>query len=147
MNRVMTAVLAALLLTATGCTSVANLGGNKVAIPRTVEDRSPFGTNMGFARVEVCDVKQDEDAILFTNKEYVNCLPVTGWQPMSSQGQGGQIVEGALIGGGIAGGAALLRPSTITSNATSNSISSSTATAPTSITNNITSNVQNGSIH
>lgn len=147
-------IVITLCLLATGCTSVVDLGKGRVAVPRYAEVRSPFGTNAGFIRVDECySVVKKEEGLqpLFPTVEYVDCVQATNWEPVSSQGQGGQIVQGALIGGGIAGGAALLRPSTVTGNATANSASNATSnsvsSAPTSITNNVTTSVQNGAIH
>lgn len=147
MNKI---IITTLCLLATGCTSVADLGKGRVAVPRYVEVRSPFGTNAGFIRVDECyAVEKKEEGLQPLNPtvEYVDCVQATNWEPVSSQGQGGQIVEGALIGGGIAGAAALLRPSTVTSNATANATSNSTSSAPTSITNTVTAGTQNGAVH
>lgn len=99
------------LLFLTGCTTVHDLGGGRYIVPRTAEVRSPFGTNMGFVMLETCDgVDRKESGLqpLFPTKDYINCQGLTDWQPMSSQGQGGQIVSGVLQASGLLGLGALV---------------------------------------
>lgn len=91
-------------LVASGCSTAYDLGGGRYAVTRVSEVRSPFGTNMGFAKLEACDgIPQAEEGLqpLVQTIDYRNCTGITDWMPMSSQGQGGQIVSGALIGVGI----------------------------------------------
>ncbi len=117
------------LLFLTGCTTVHDLSGGRYIVPRAVEVRSPFGTNAGFVMLETCDgIKREEAGLqpIFPTIEYVNCLPMTGWQAVSSQGQGGQIVSGVLQTGAILGAGAMIQvPS-----ATASSIQNVTVTAP-----------------
>lgn len=93
------------LVTLVGCHSAFDLGGGRYVVTQSTEQRSPFGTNMGFARAVMCDAPAiPEDGIMpiFPDaKDYRNCQAVTDWMPLGSQGQGGQIVGGALMGIGI----------------------------------------------
>jgi hypothetical protein len=88
-----------------GCATYNDLGNGRYDVTRTTEMRSPFGTNMGFAKVENCEgVRVNPGSSL----EFRDCRPVTDWVPMSSQGQGGQIVSGALTGVGAGVGGAMV---------------------------------------
>jgi hypothetical protein len=98
----MTRLLWALPLLLAGCASYNDIGDGRYDVTRTTEVRSPFGTNMGFAKVENCaGVKPSAVAAL----KFSDCHAVTTWTPMSSQGQGGAIAAGAIqgIGIGVAG--------------------------------------------
>jgi hypothetical protein len=125
-------LLAALM---TGCTTVHDLGGGRYIVPRVAEVRSPFGTNMGFVMLESCDgVPQDASwsSPLASATQYVNCRGITEWEPLGSQGQGGQIVSGLLQAGGLLGLGALMPASTssTTSSATSSATISTTGAIP-----------------
>lgn len=102
------------LLFLSGCTTVHDLGAGRYLVPRTVEERSLFGTNMGFAWVEACDGMADPKQ---PGMLYYNCEPVTGKIPMSSQGQGGQVVSGALQMIGLFGLGVLMPGGSVTNNA------------------------------
>jgi hypothetical protein len=122
-------ILACLMFTA--CTTVHDLGGGKYAVTQVSEERSPFGTNAGHTRLASCG-KREKDANWdnpFASKwAYdVDCTALTEWTPMNSQGQGGQVVSGALIGIGAGVAGALIGASS----ASSSSVSSTT----TAITN------------
>jgi len=101
--------ISALLLSAfiftTACTTVHDLGGGRYLVPRTVEERSLFGTNMGFAWIEACDGLPDQKQ---PGMVYFNCIAQTEKIPMSSQGQGGQITSGLLNAAGLWGLGALM---------------------------------------
>lgn len=120
-------ILAVLLLSA--CTSVHDLGGGRYIVPRVAEVRSPFGTNAGFVMLETCDgvphaaqwSQPFAPAI-----DYLNCQGLTDWQPVSSQGQGGQIVQGVLTGIGLGVLGATMPGGSVSSSA----VSSSTTMAP-----------------
>lgn len=88
-----------------GCTTVHELGNGRVVVPRTAEVRSPFGTNATWTMLENCESRPMPPG---QGTEYVDCQGLTDWVPMSSQGQGGQIVSGALTGLGIGVAGALL---------------------------------------
>lgn len=112
------------LLLLSGCTSVYDLGGGRYMVPRQVEVRSPFGTNVGYAKLEACDAVTREarwSEPFAASNDYVNCYGVTEWELVSSQGQGGQIVSGALNAGALVGVGALL-PSSASSATQSQSI-------------------------
>lgn len=101
----------------TGCTTVHDLGGGRYVVPRVAEVRSPFGTNAGFIMLETCDGIERKDSGLqpiFPTIDYVNCQGLTDWQPVSSQGQGGQVVSGVLQTGAILGAGALIPGSSAT---------------------------------
>lgn len=115
------------LLALAGCTTVHDLGGGRYIVPRAVEVRSPFGTNAGYVMLEMCDgVERKESGLrpLFPAMDYINCQGLTDWQPVSSQGQGGQVVSGVLQTGAILGAGALIPGSSATA------IQSTTILAP-----------------
>jgi hypothetical protein len=102
------------LMTLSACTTVHDLGGGRYLVPRTVEERSLFGTNMGFAWIEACDGEADPKQ---PGMLYRNCFAVTEKVPMSSQGQGGQITSGLLNAAGLWGLGALMPGGNVTNNA------------------------------
>jgi len=79
-----------LSLLISGCATYADLGEGHVARTVVTEERSMFGTNMGFSKLQHCE----KDA----KGELVNCRDLTAWVPMWSQGVGGQVMGGALTG-------------------------------------------------
>jgi hypothetical protein len=81
-----------------GCATYADLGQGHVARTLVSEERSSFGTNMGFSKLQHCE-KNDKG-------ELCNCRDLTAWIPMWSQGVGGQVVSGALTGLGFGLGSA-----------------------------------------
>lgn len=101
-----------------GCASYHDAGNGRYNITETTEVRSPFGTNMGFARIANCKGVPGNLGL-----EFSECNPVTGWTPMSSQGQGGAIVSGALVGLGAGIGGAMVD--------TGSSVIQNVVTAPT----------------
>lgn len=105
------------------CTTTHTLPNGQVIVPRMVEVRSPFGTNTAMMHLERCRTLPAEH--WWTSVRFVKCQPITKWKPMYSQGQGGQIVQGVLIGAGVGIGGALAGS---TATATSSSSSSATAT-------------------
>jgi hypothetical protein len=109
-------ILTTLLIT--GCTTTHDLGNGKYLVPRAIEERSLFGTNMGFAWIESCDGQVDPKK---PGMLYTNCTEVTAKVPMSSQGQGGQITSGLLQAAGFWGLGALMPGSNSVTNSTVNS--------------------------
>jgi hypothetical protein len=103
-----------------GCATYHDAGNGRYNVTETTEVRSPFGTNMGFARVANCKGEKAHPNDL--SMTLTDCNPVTGWVPMSSQGQGGQVVGGALTGIGAGVGGAMVN--------TGNSVVQSVITAP-----------------
>ena len=88
-----------------GCASYADLGNGRYAQTAFSENRSPYGTNGGFMRLESCP---GEKPGLFENRPAPKCDPLTEWVPVWSQGQGGQITAGALNTAGLLGFGALM---------------------------------------
>ena len=114
--------LAAFVLVLTGCSTYAELGQDRIGRTLISEHRSPFGTNMGFAKLQDCEKHYDSQRVFY---EPINCMDVTGWMPMYSQGVGGQIVGGALTGLGFGLGSAFSGASN-SANAVSNATSTVT---------------------
>ena len=114
-------VLAVLVLgTMTACASYIDYGDGRYGVTRVSEQRSPFGTNAGFAYMENCEGRKDNiGALAFTD-----CHAMTPIASVSSQGQGGQIVGGALTGLGFGLGSAFSGASNSAS-----AVSSSASTA------------------
>jgi hypothetical protein len=110
-------LLAAFGLTA--CATYHDAGNGRYNVTKTTQEPSLFGTNMGFARIENCARPQPD----YYPAVFTDCNPVTGWTPMYSQGQGGQVVGGALTGLGFGLGSAF------GSSSGASAISSSEATA------------------
>lgn len=79
--------------------------------PAKVEERSMFGTNHGFARLERCEV-QKEPWLFWMEKDFQNCRLLTAaeqaeWEGDQSRGAGPEIIGAAIVGGSIGAGAAL----------------------------------------
>lgn len=117
----MTKILWALpLLVLAGCASYIDYGNGRYGVTRVSEERSPFGTNAGFAYLDNCEgYRQNPGATL----EFKDCHAVTPLSVISSQGQGGQVVSGALNGLGFGLGSAFSGAT----GATSSAVSSATA--------------------
>jgi hypothetical protein len=122
------------MLASLGCTSYAEYGKDKVGIVRVAEERSPFGTNVAFGVLQVCDKVQEQkknagDARSNPTPEtkYVNCADQTTWTPFSSQGQGGQIAAGLLNAGGLIGLGALIPANNTTNNVSASSSASASS--------------------
>ena len=81
-----------------GCVSTHDLGNGRHAVPRTAEVRSPYGTNVTFAKLDDCDRVVGPNK---TTQEWINCITIVEWHLVSSQGQGGQITAGALNAAGL----------------------------------------------
>lgn len=120
------------LLLMTGCTTVYERGNGRVVVTRVSEQRSPFGTNITWTQLTDCEaVKKSDGGLvpLFGGTDYFDCQPLSGWVPMASQGQGGQIAQGVLNGAGLVGLGALMPSAGTTVNAVSSSSSAASATA------------------
>jgi hypothetical protein len=116
-------ILFALLLS--GCATYIDLGDGRYGVTRASEERSPFGTNAGFAYLENCQGIQDP-AYFYQKLTFTDCKQATPITPIYSQGVGGQIVGGALTGlgfglGNAFGGAS--NGASSSANATSNAVS------------------------
>jgi len=86
----------------TACTSVANLGNGRYAVPTAAEVRSPFGSNIAFGKLENCLGVQESPGATMV---YTDCHTIRDWsEALATQGQGGQILGGAAAGTGAAVG-------------------------------------------
>ena len=117
-----------LTLLLSGCATYAELPGNHIARVITAEERSPFGTNVTFGRLQHCEKRCDDKGVT----TYVHCQWASDWVPFSSQGQGGQVVSGALTGLGFGLGSAF------------SGAGNATGAVTNSITNTTTKSVVNG---
>lgn len=107
-----------------GCASYIDYGNGRYGVTRVSEERSPFGTNAGWTYLDNCEgYRQNPGSML----EFKDCRPMMAPVPISSQGQGGQIVGGALTGLGFGLGSAFSGATGATSTSTSNSISNAAA--------------------
>jgi hypothetical protein len=97
-----------------GCASYVNLDNGKAMRTVVTELRSPFGTNAGFMQLQQCDAKQRE-GYNYEKLDLTNCQAHSAWIPINSQGQGGQILGGALTGLGFGLGSAFGGSSTSSS--------------------------------
>ena len=89
----------------TACASYIDYGNGRYGVTRVSEERSPFGTNAGFAFLENCEgFRQNPGATL----EFKDCRQITPITPIQSQGQGGQVVGGAFTGIGMGVGGAMV---------------------------------------
>jgi len=102
-------LLALIALSLVACTTAFPRADGTYDVPRTVEVRSPFGTNAGFVKLEHCLTKTKDQ---FGFAEYTDCHPHKDWVSTQSQGQGGQVAAGALVGLGFGLGSAFAGGST-----------------------------------
>ena len=105
----------------TACASYIDLGNGRYGVTRVSEERSPFGTNAGWTYLDNCEgYRLSPGATL----EFKDCRPMMAPVPISSQGQGGQIVGGALTGFGFGVGSAFnnVGGATSSSSAISNAV-------------------------
>ena len=109
------------LLFLAGCASYIDYGNGRYGVTRVSEERSPFGTNAGFAYLDNCEGKQDPD-YHYQKLSFSDCHAITPISSISSQGQGGQIVGGALMGLGFGLGSAFSGASGASASLTSSSI-------------------------
>jgi hypothetical protein len=79
-----------------GCASYIDYGDGRYGVTKVSEQRSPFGTNGGYAVLMNCEGKQGN-----LGMEFTDCKQMTDYHPIYSQGQGGAIVGGALTGLGF----------------------------------------------
>ena len=117
-------LLAGLLGVLTACATYIDLGEGRYGVTRVSEDRSPFGTNAGFSYLENCKGTQ-APGYNYQKLTFSECFRVTDVVPIQSQGQGGQIVGGALTGLGFGLGSAFGGSSATSSRGASSSSSSS----------------------
>jgi hypothetical protein len=93
------------LILLVGCVSPHKESNGKYIKPAFTEERSPFGTNFAFGRLERCDGPQKKVLFYlsgdFTNCQWLSMEEQIAWQHGYSQGQGGQILEGVMNAGAL----------------------------------------------
>ena len=105
-----------------GCATDAELANERYGHLFKAEARSLFGVNDSRSRLYDCARGIDKN--YYATYVYTDCHPMESeWRQSSSQGAGGMIVGGALIGVGAGVGGAL----TEAGGAVSNAVSTSTA--------------------
>ncbi len=98
-------VVMGMVVVLSGCISPHKEASGTYIKTQHTEFRSPFGTNDSFAKPQRC--KGPEYVVLFyLEADFKDCkdLPAEelyAWQHGYSQGQGGQIVEGAMNAGAL----------------------------------------------
>lgn len=127
-----TIIFGGMTLALTACASYIDYGGGRYGVTRVSEQPSMFGTNAGFAYLENCQGIQQE-GYNYQKLTFVDCHPITPPQLITSQGQGGQIVGGALTGLGFGLGSAFGGSTTSSSSAAGASSSSTSSSSATGI--------------
>ena len=103
-----------------GCATDIDRGNGRADHLFKAEARSLFGVNDSRSRLYNC--KRDIDKNDYASYVYTDCQPMESeWRQSSSQGAGGLIVGGALIGVGAGVGGALSEAGGAVSNAVSSS--------------------------
>jgi hypothetical protein len=89
------------------------ISGKWIKLAKT-EERSAFGTNQGFARLERCDGPEHKKPWyrFYTESDFDKCVYLTKveqneWEHGYSRGAGPEIAGAAIMGGSIGIGAAL----------------------------------------
>ena len=102
-----------------GCATDADLGNGRYGHLLKAEARSMFGVNDSRSRLFNCVRTEDKND--YASYVYTDCQPMESeWRQSSSQGAGGMIVGGALIGVGAGVGGALAEGGSAVSNAAAN---------------------------
>ena len=111
-----------------GCATDADLGNGRYGHLLKAETRSLFGVNDSRSRLFNCVRETDKND--YASYVYTDCQPMESeWRQSSSQGAGGMVVGGALIGVGAGVGGAVAEGGSAVSNALSSATSSSTSSA------------------
>jgi len=105
-----TASIAAITVLLSGCITPHKEVNGQYTKPAKTEERSVFGTNHGFARLERCDVEK-EPWFFWFERDFKNCRLLTAaeqaeWEGDQSRGAGPEIVGAAIVGGSIGAGVA-----------------------------------------
>ena len=102
-----------LVLSLTGCITPHQEISGKWIKPAKTEERSAFGTNQGFARLQRCDGPEHKKPWyrFYTESDFDKCVYLTKaeqdeWEHASSRGAGPEIVGGLLVGVGAGAGLA-----------------------------------------
>lgn len=121
-------LLIAASLSLTACASYIDYGNGRYGVTRVSEERSPFGTNAGFSYLENCQGTQ-APGYNYQKLTFSDCFRVTDVTPIYSQGQGGQVVGGALTGLGFGLGNAFSGASSSSSSTSGSAASSSSSSS------------------
>lgn len=102
-----------LVLSLTGCITPHQEISGKWIKPAKTEERSAFGTNQGFARLQRCDGPEHKKPWyrFYTESDFDKCVYLTKaeqdeWEHASSRGAGPEIVGWLLVGVGAGAGLA-----------------------------------------
>lgn len=113
----------AVLFLLLGCiTAHKELNGKYTKVAQ-VENRSLFGTNQGFARLERCD-GPEKKVLWFSESDFTNCVYLTKadqneYEHASSRGAGPEIVSALVITSGLGPALALRNASSAVATSTS----------------------------
>lgn len=96
----------------TGCITPHKEVNGLYTKPAKTEERSLFGTNHGFARLERCTGPAEQPWLFWFESDFKDCRLLTKaeqdeWEGDQSRGAGPEIVGAAIMGGSIGAGAAL----------------------------------------
>ena len=91
-------IIALIVYSLIGCTSVVQREDGTWDVPRQVEVRSAFGTNQSAMSIDNC---MTEERRLFAASLYTGCTEVVPYTFASSPGQFGMVAAGALMGAGL----------------------------------------------
>lgn len=97
--------LVLLVLFVGGCVSPYQESAGTYIKTAHTEFRSPFGTNDSFSKLQRCE-GPDRKVLFYLEDDFKNCVDLTleeklAWDHGYSQGQGGQIVSGAMNAGAV----------------------------------------------
>jgi hypothetical protein len=125
----MLALILGLFLILAGCITPHKEVNGQYTKPAKTEERSFFGTNHGFARLERCDGPTKEPWLFWAEKDFKNCVLLTKaeqaeWEGDQSRGAGPEVVGAVIIGTSLGTGLAVSG-----GNAAANATSSSAAKA------------------
>lgn len=133
MNVIYVAV-AVLIVTISGCISPYKQPDGSFLITKHTEVRSPFGTNGGYDFLERCQ-GPEKKVLFYTESDFSNCQQVKLEEHQkitanhkSSQGQGGQIIEGMMNAGALGAVAATRSGGSTAASAASIAVQSVTVT-------------------
>jgi hypothetical protein len=125
----MLVLILGLFLILAGCITPHKEVNGQYTKPAKTEERSFFGTNHGFARLERCDGPTKEPWLFWAEKDFKNCVLLTKaeqaeWEGDQSRGAGPEVVGAVIIGASLGTGLAVSG-----GNAAANATSSSAAKA------------------
>ena len=127
-------MLMLVLVVAAGCVTPIKEAGGRYVKPVATEVRSPFGTNAVFTRLQRC--KGPDSVVLFyLEGDFTECVNLSPDEAYAysfgySQGQGGQIAEGAMNAGALGALAATKAGGTAATSATAIAIQSTSVSVP-----------------